>query len=91
MRYSEAEYLGTVAQVAEKGGVEDAVREVIEGILEEGREKQAWGRACALLEEGRIRGKVVLKNTRLRFCDFFFTIPSAQGTSSAQREPLTPS
>ena len=47
--------------MAEEGKVKVVVQEVIEGILEEGRDKEAWERASSLLEEGRIRGKVVLK------------------------------
>jgi hypothetical protein len=59
--YGEAKYLEKVAELAEKGDVKVVVQEVIEGILEEGKDKHAWGRANALLEEGRIRGKVVLR------------------------------
>ncbi|KAF2443937.1 GroES-like protein [Karstenula rhodostoma CBS 690.94] len=59
--YNESKYLEQVADLAEKGEVGAVVQEVIEGILDEGKEKQAWERANALLEEGRIRGKVVLK------------------------------
>lgn len=50
-----------MAELAEKGEVKVVVQEVIEGVLEEGKEEKAWERASALLEEGRIRGKVVLK------------------------------
>ncbi|KAJ4348128.1 uncharacterized protein N0V89_009500 [Didymosphaeria variabile] len=59
--YNESKYLEKVAKLAEKGEARVVVQEVIEGILEEGKEKAAWERASALLEEGRIRGKVVLK------------------------------
>lgn len=59
--YSESKYLEKVAKLAEKGEVRVVVQETIEGILEQGNDKVAWERANALLEEGRIRGKVVLK------------------------------
>lgn len=45
--------------MAEEGQVKVFVQEVIEGVLEEGKEVSAWNRASSLLEEGRIRGKVV--------------------------------
>ncbi|KAL1601698.1 hypothetical protein SLS60_006613 [Paraconiothyrium brasiliense] len=59
--YNESKYLEKVAKLAEKGEVRVVVQETIEGILEQGKDKVAWERANALLEEGRIRGKVVLK------------------------------
>lgn len=59
--YNESKYLEKVAELAENGEVKAVVQEIIEGILDEGKEKQAWERASGLLEEGRIRGKVVLK------------------------------
>lgn len=59
--YNHSRYLEQVAQLAEDGEVKVIVQEVIQGVLEEGKEKEAWERASSLLEEGRIRGKVVLK------------------------------
>lgn len=59
--YNESKYLERVARLAEEGKVKVVVQEIIEGVLEEGKEAKAWERASNLLEEGRIRGKVVLK------------------------------
>ena len=59
--YTQSKYLEKVAQLAEEGQVKVVVQEIIEGVLEEGKEKEAWRRASSLLEEGRIRGKVVLR------------------------------
>lgn len=59
--YNQSKYLEKVTQLAEEGQVKVVIQEIIEGILEEGKEKKAWERVSSLLEEGRIRGKVVLK------------------------------
>ncbi|KAF1976988.1 NAD(P)-binding protein [Bimuria novae-zelandiae CBS 107.79] len=59
--YDESKYLEQVTRLTDKNEVKVVVQEIIEGILEEGSEKEAWERASTLLEQGRIRGKVVLK------------------------------
>jgi hypothetical protein len=59
MLYPRSELLDQVAQLAENDGVEAVVQEVVEGILEEGND--AWKKVWNLMEEGRVRGKIVIE------------------------------
>lgn len=56
-----SEVLETVAKLAEEGRVRAVVQEVVEGILDEERSEGAWGNVKGLMEEGRVRGKVVVR------------------------------
>ena len=56
--YSKSELLEQAAALAEKGGVEVVVQEVIKGILDE--KSEAWRKVFDLMEEGRVRGKIVV-------------------------------
>lgn len=61
MLYNEAKYLEQVAKLAEEGKVKVVVQEVIEGLMNDETHEKAWARAYGLMEEGRVRGKIVLK------------------------------
>lgn len=50
-------YLEEVVRLAERGEVKAVVQEVIHGLFDE---RQAWKQAARKMEEGRVRGKVVL-------------------------------
>jgi D-arabinose 1-dehydrogenase-like Zn-dependent alcohol dehydrogenase len=56
--YSKSELLEQVASLAEKGKVKVEVQEVIKGVLDEG--SQAWRKVFDHMEEGRVRGKIVV-------------------------------
>lgn len=50
-------YLEEVVRLAERGEVKAVVQEVIQGLFDE---RQGWREAARKMEEGRVRGKVVL-------------------------------
>jgi hypothetical protein len=54
---TKSRYLEDVVGLAERGEVKAIVQEVIEGLFD-GRE--GWREATKKIEEGRVRGKVVL-------------------------------
>jgi NADPH:quinone reductase-like Zn-dependent oxidoreductase len=56
--YAQSKLLGEIVQLAEQGQVEVVVQDVIRGILDE--KSEAWKRVFALMEEGRVRGKIVV-------------------------------
>ena len=53
-----SEPLENVVALAEKNEVDIAVQEIIKGVLDEGSE--AWKSVWKLMEEGRVRGKIVV-------------------------------
>lgn len=53
-----SEWLEEVKALAEDGKVEVEVQEVVPGILDDGSE--AWRKVFDLMEEGRVRGKIVV-------------------------------
>ena len=59
MPIAKSETLQQVAQLAEMAKVEVMVQEVVPGILEE--KSESWKYIWKLVEEGRVRGKVVAK------------------------------
>ncbi|KAF2660708.1 NAD(P)-binding protein [Lophiostoma macrostomum CBS 122681] len=56
--YSRSDLLEQVVELAEKENVKVVVQEVVKGILDE--KSEAWRRVFALMEEGRVRGKIVV-------------------------------
>jgi D-arabinose 1-dehydrogenase-like Zn-dependent alcohol dehydrogenase len=52
-----SKYLEDVVGLAERGEVKAEVQEVIEGLF---GEREGWREATKKMEEGRVRGKVVL-------------------------------
>ncbi|KAF2011785.1 NAD(P)-binding protein [Aaosphaeria arxii CBS 175.79] len=58
--YEKSELLEKVVQLAEEKKVEVAVQEVIGGILDEESTEVAWKKSFGLMEEGRVRGKIVV-------------------------------
>jgi D-arabinose 1-dehydrogenase-like Zn-dependent alcohol dehydrogenase len=50
-------YLDQVVSLAERGEVKAVVQEVIEGLFDE---REGWRDATRKMEEGRVRGKVVI-------------------------------
>lgn len=56
--YQQSELLEKVVKLAEKCEVEVVVQEVIKDVLKEGSD--SWKRVWALMEEGRVRGKIVV-------------------------------
>jgi bifunctional pyridoxal-dependent enzyme with beta-cystathionase and maltose regulon repressor activities len=57
--YQQSELLEKVVELAEKGEVEVIVQEIIMDVLKEG--SNAWKRVWALMEEGRVREKIVVE------------------------------
>ena len=53
-----SEWLEEVKALAEDGKVEVEIQEVVKDILKEGSE--AWRKVFDLMEEGRVRGKIVI-------------------------------
>lgn len=56
--YSQSELLEQTLDLAEKGELHVEVQEVIKGVLDEGSD--AWKKIWKLMEEGRVRGKIVV-------------------------------
>jgi hypothetical protein len=56
--YSQSELLEQTYELAEKGELHVEVQEVIKGVLDEGSD--AWKKIWKLMEEGRVRGKIVV-------------------------------
>lgn len=56
--YSKSSYLEQVARLTDLGEVKTEIQEVIRGGFDE---REGWRKAVKLMEEGRVRGKVVLK------------------------------
>jgi NADPH:quinone reductase-like Zn-dependent oxidoreductase len=55
--YAKSNLLEQVARLADRGEVHAEVQEVIEGAFDE---RQAWRKAVQMMEEKRVRGKVIL-------------------------------
>ncbi|CAG8958386.1 hypothetical protein HYFRA_00011063 [Hymenoscyphus fraxineus] len=55
--YMKTAYVEQVARLADRGEVKVEIQEVIEGAFDE---REGWRKAIKLMEEGRVRGKVVL-------------------------------
>ncbi|KAH8679963.1 hypothetical protein BGZ60DRAFT_503609 [Tricladium varicosporioides] len=56
--HQKSSYLEEVARLVEKGEVKTEVQEVLDGIFDE---RESWRKAVQLMEDGRVRGKVVLR------------------------------
>jgi NADPH:quinone reductase-like Zn-dependent oxidoreductase len=54
---TKSSYLEAVVRLAERGEVKAVVQEVIQGLFDE---REGWREAARKMEEGRVRGKVVL-------------------------------
>ena len=54
---TKSSYLEDVVRLVERGEVKPAVQEVIQGLFDE---REGWRQATRKMEEGRVRGKVVL-------------------------------
>ncbi|KAF2641329.1 GroES-like protein [Massarina eburnea CBS 473.64] len=59
--YAQTPLLEQVAQLGEEGKVEVVVQEIVKGVLEEGRSEEAWAKLQGVMEEGRVRGKVIVE------------------------------
>ena len=55
--YSKSTLLEQVARLADRGEVQAEVQEVIEGAFDE---REAWRKAVQMMEEKRVRGKIIL-------------------------------
>jgi NADPH:quinone reductase-like Zn-dependent oxidoreductase len=58
--YQKSELLEQVKQLAEKDEVKVVVQDVVKGILDEERHKNAWEMVKGYMVEGRVRGKIVV-------------------------------
>ena len=54
---TKSSYLEDVVRFAERGQVKAVVQEVLDGLFDE---REAWREAARKMEEGKVRGKVVL-------------------------------
>ena len=58
--YQKSELLEQVRQLAGEGEVKVVVQDVVKGILDEERHKEAWESVKRYMEGGRVRGKIVV-------------------------------
>ena len=58
--YQKSELLEQVRQLAEKDEVKVVVQDVVKGILDEERHKDAWEKVKGYMVGGRVRGKIVV-------------------------------
>ena len=56
--YTQSELLEQTAELADKGELHVEIQEIIKGVLDE--RSNAWKKAWKLMEEGRVRGKIVV-------------------------------
>ncbi|KAH6637713.1 hypothetical protein C7974DRAFT_450714 [Boeremia exigua] len=57
----QGELLEHVARLADEGGLQVVVQDVVEGILDEEEHGEAWEKVRGYMEGGRVRGKIVVR------------------------------